>query len=143
MSIEFASGSNGAPDVVGAARTVVECAVSRWYWKQDASWIAHAGSIYRLTGIVSEGYGAEDRRIFGAVGQSFAALSTVQRAGIRESRLRVRQAHAGESLADLSRRTGNRWSLEETAIANGVPADAALSAGQSIKVAIQQPYQPR
>ncbi len=108
----------------------------------DATWIAHAGSIYRLTGIVSERYGAEDRRIFGAVGQSFAALGSERRAGIRESRLRIRQALAGESLAELSRRTGNRWSLEETAVANGVPADARLSAGQSIKVAIEQPYQP-
>ncbi len=108
----------------------------------DATWIAHAGSIYRLTGVVPEGYGAEDRRIFGAVGQSFSALGTEQRAGIRESRLRVRQAYAGESLDELSRRTGNLWSLQETAVANGVSVDAPLSAGQSIKVAIQQPYQP-
>jgi predicted Zn-dependent protease len=77
------------------------------------------------------------------VGQSFAALSAGQRAGILERRLRLHQARAGESLAALSRRTGNRWSLEETAVANGVPADAPLAEGHWIKVAIEQPYRSR
>ncbi|MBW2267186.1 MAG: M48 family metalloprotease [Deltaproteobacteria bacterium] len=109
----------------------------------DATWIAHGGSIYRLMGVVPEDYGAEDRRIFGAVGQSFAALGAGQRASIRERRLRLYQARAGESLEALSRRSGNRWSPAETAVANGVPADAPLSAGQWVKLAIEQPYRSR
>ena len=126
-----------------AVRSQLLVATRRGTVAVDVTWIAHGGSIYRLTGMVLEDYGAEDRRTFGAVAHSFTTLDAGQRAGIREWRLRLRQAGAGESLAVLSRRSGNRWSLEETAVANGVPADAPLSAGQWIKLALEQPYRPR
>jgi predicted Zn-dependent protease len=109
----------------------------------DATWISHAGSIFRLIGVAPKEYSAEHRRIFGEVGQSFDALSDRQRDSIRETRLRLRQARAGENLTQLSLRTGNRWSLEETAVINGVRAEAPLASGRWIKVAIQEPYRSR
>ena len=49
---------------------------------------------------------------------------------------------AGESLSELSRRTGNGWSVEQTAVVNGLAPDTLLSSGQQVKVAIAQPYRP-
>lgn len=108
----------------------------------DVTWIAHGGMIYRIMGVVPSGYGSEHRRIFGEVGQSFRSLGSGERSSIRELRLRVHQARAGESLSELSRRTGNGWSVEQTAVVNGLAPDTLLSSGQQVKVAIAQPYRP-
>ena len=51
-------------------------------------------------------------------------------------------ARRGESLASLSRRTGNVWSVEETAVANGLDVNAVLSSGDRVKVAVATPYRP-
>ena len=77
------------------------------------------------------------------VAASFAPLDAAQRASIREKRLRLRSARAGETLAAFCRRTGNAWSAEKTAIANGLPSGEPLRAGQPLKVAVEQPYRPR
>lgn len=108
----------------------------------DLTWIPHDGRIYLLSGVVPRGYGDVHRRIFGEVVASFAPLDAAQRASIREKRLRLRSARAGESLAAFGERVGNAWSPEETAVANGLPSGEPLRAGQSLKVAIEQPYRP-
>ena len=41
---------------------------------------------------------------------------------------------------ELSRRTGNDWNIQETAVVNGVFADARFEEGRLVKVAIAQPY---
>ena len=46
----------------------------------------------------------------------------------------------GESLSALSRRTDSAWSVEETAIANGIPAEGRLYGGQPVKIAVEVPY---
>jgi hypothetical protein len=40
-------------------------------------------------------------------------------------------------LADLVRRSGNRWKVPETAVANGIAEDARLQAGQLVKIALE------
>ena len=54
--------------------------------------------------------------------------------------LRVVPAVAGESLSELSKRSGNDYGIQETAVLNGLFADARLSEGQLVKIARSQPY---
>ena len=49
-------------------------------------------------------------------------------------------ASSGESLAALSRRTENAWSLEQTAVANALSLEDRLERGQPVKIAVEVPY---
>jgi hypothetical protein len=55
----------------------------------------------------------------------------------------VRPLHAGESLAGFVTRTDGIWTVEQTAVANGVTADARRPEGFAVKVPIRQRYTPR
>lgn len=103
------------------------------------TWIAHQGTIYRITGIA---VGVSDAKegIFNSVARSFRPLTPRERASIRETRLRIVPAQGGESVAQLTRRTGNAWDIQQTAVTNGVFADARFEAGQLVKIAVTQPY---
>jgi predicted Zn-dependent protease len=71
---------------------------------------------------------------------SFRPLSAKEKASIRETRLRVATARSGETLQRLSKRTGNVWSLEITAVVNGLDKSQTLKKGQLVKIAVSQPY---
>jgi len=47
-----------------------------------------------------------------------------------------------ESLAALGARTGNVWSLEQTAVSNGLESSARPPADGLVKIAVEVPYQP-
>ena len=70
-------------------------------------------------------------------------MTSADTAQLRETRLRLVAARAGEGPADVARRTGSIWSANEIAVANALAADARLAAGQMVKVAISEPYQGR
>jgi predicted Zn-dependent protease len=106
----------------------------------DLAWIALRGSIYQLTGAVEQGYTDAQRATFGAVIESFRALSSGERERVRELRLRVFEARAGETLASAARRAGDAWSPEQSAAANALAPDAPLAEGQLLKVARREPY---
>jgi predicted Zn-dependent protease len=109
----------------------------------DVSWIAHDGLIYQITGVCrSEDYDAYQTP-FIDVALSLRALRAEERAGISEQRLRIVEAHEGESLSALIARTQGRWSAEQTAAANALDAGAALRGGQRIKVPVAQRYAGR
>ncbi len=107
----------------------------------DLTWIAHPAATFRLTGVTARGSRANLQR-FLTTARSFRPLTRSERAAMTEQRLRVVTARRGESLAALSRRTGNRWSLEQTAVANGLDAGATLASGTPVKVAVEVPYRP-
>jgi len=48
---------------------------------------------------------------------------------------------AVESLRELSERTGNRWNVQQTAVANDVFADAPLRTAQRLKIAVSERYE--
>ncbi len=106
----------------------------------DLSWIAHGEHVYRIASVSPESEFARRRDSFREVATSFRPLRSEDRARIREDRLRVRAARGGESLASFVERTGGTWSPEETAIANGLEADARLGQAQLLKVPISQRY---
>lgn len=105
------------------------------------TWISRGGTIYRLTGAALGGSGRL-AGVFNNVARSFRPLTPRERNSIRETRLHIVKAREGETLAQLSRRTRNEWNLQETAVMNGVFANARLEAGTPMKVAISRPYQP-
>lgn len=101
----------------------------------DVTWIAHSKGTFRLTAMTSASAYGNWAPTFERVAGGFRAISAEERASARPLRLRVADARAGETLGDLDRRSGNRWKVPETAVANGIAEDARLQAGQLVKIA--------
>jgi predicted Zn-dependent protease len=105
------------------------------------TWVAHRGGVYRITGIAGPRAGSRYDAAFISVARSFRPLPPEARQSIREQRLRIAQARAGESLTQLSQRTGNVWNVQETAVMNGIFANTRLESGQLVKVALPERYE--
>jgi predicted Zn-dependent protease len=106
-------------------------------------WLAHGGTLYRLECLASSERFAEFLRGFERTAASFRPLEAGERASVRERRLEIVSATAGESLEALARRGGNVWRLERVALANGLEPGARLAAGQRVKIAVEKPYRAR
>jgi predicted Zn-dependent protease len=109
----------------------------------DFTWIAHGGVVYQVVGLAPLRRFAGVQPAFTATGSSFRPLTAAERAGIKEQRIRIVTARAGETLDALARRTGSVWSKEEVAVANGLAAGTSLAAGQLIKITSAEPYEPQ
>jgi len=110
--------------------------------KTQLTWLEREGSIYRFTAVAP---GAAFRRYTGTflnVPRSFRALEPHERAKIQEMRLRIAVARPGESLAELSERTANRWDIQQTAVMNDLFTDHVLDPGQLVKIAVSEDYLP-
>ena len=106
----------------------------------EITWIAYGDLVYRLTGAVDGGQLRRYQALFRRFVQSFRPLSDADRASIRELRLRTARALPGETLAQLSERTGNEWDLTFTSVANDLFTHEALDPGQLVKIAVKEPY---
>jgi predicted Zn-dependent protease len=106
----------------------------------DLTWLAQPKAMLRLTGMSAQSRYRANAAPLTAVARSAGRLTPAEREGIRERRLRMVEARAGENLGSLSTRTHNVWSLEETAVANGFSSEPRLEAGQLVKVAVEVPY---
>jgi predicted Zn-dependent protease len=109
----------------------------------DITWIAHGGVIFQVVGLAPRPRFASAQPAFTETVASFRPLTTVERAGVTEKRLRLVKARRGETIDALARRTRSAWSNEEIAVANGLSVGTALAEGQVIKVAVAEPYKPR
>ncbi len=107
----------------------------------DLFWAAHRAHIYRLSGVTATTRYREYAPLFERTAQSFRPLTGPERASVRKITLRVAVARPGETLDELSARSGNTWSVEETAVANSLEPDARLRAGQRLKIAVAEPYE--
>jgi predicted Zn-dependent protease len=106
----------------------------------DVTWIAHDGVIYLVVGLAPRQRFASVQPAFMATASSFRPLTAAERAGVRENRLRLVRARAGETIDALAARTHSAWSKEEIAVANGLAVGATLAEGQVIKMTIAEPY---
>ncbi len=100
------------------------------------TWIAHPKVMLRLTGAVAPERWSAALPHFEHAAASIRTLRAAERESIRAQRLAVATARAGESLDRLSRRVGNRWSVDETAVANDLEKTAPLKAGRPVKVVV-------
>jgi predicted Zn-dependent protease len=101
----------------------------------ELTWIAHRGFVYRIDGMVNEDKLEQHGAALTRTAQSFRPLSAAERAGIAARRLRVARARQGETLAALSRRTGNVWDVPRTSVMNAISETERLRAGDPIKIA--------
>lgn len=108
----------------------------------EITWVAHGELVYRLTGVVRGGTLKRHQPVFRRFVQSFRPLSEADRASIRELRLHTARAEPGETLFDLSARTGNEWDPTFTSVVNGIFSHEALAPGQRVKIAVLEPYLP-
>jgi len=83
-----------------------------------------------------------NQSVYGNVVRSFRPLTPQVRNSVRENRLHIATAQAGESLAAVSERTQNQWDLQTTAVYNGIFATDALEPGQLVKVAVSRLHTP-
>ena len=101
------------------------------------TWIAYQDQIYRLAGV----YHVKGKRFRDTIHQtvaSFHPLTKHERAKIKQQRLRIFSARAGEKLSDLLRRAKSPWDEKTCAIANGLATEVPLKKGQLIKVAVTE-----
>jgi predicted Zn-dependent protease len=99
-------------------------------------WIAYNEAIYRFVGIGPESY----RNILQETAFSFRPMTKKEKASITETRLRIVPARSGETLAALSKRTGNQWDASTTLLMNGLKENQRLKKGQLVKDAVRQHY---
>ena len=104
------------------------------------TWIAYRNHVFRVAGLSGIRDFETYRHTFARTASSFRPLRGDERDRITEARLRSRPMRADENLAALLARTGGVWSIEQTAIANGVIVDAKLPEGFAVKVPIRQRY---
>lgn len=109
----------------------------------EVTWIASGGLIFQVAGIAPSKSFAALQPAFEALATSFRPLTSAERASIRENRLRLVKARAGESAAALAARVQSAWSAEEIAVANGLKPGEPLREGHTVKVAIAEPYVSR
>jgi predicted Zn-dependent protease len=107
----------------------------------DLTWIAHRDATLRVTGLAAASRFRVYAESFRATARSVRPLGSAERAGLEVRRLRIMRARRGERLAALSRRSGNVWSVAETAIANALPQEAELGKGELVKIAVEVPYE--
>jgi predicted Zn-dependent protease len=71
---------------------------------------------------------------------SFRGLQPDELIGITVQRLRTVKAKNGETIEDFNARTGNKWSVELTSIANDLDQQERLAEGQLLKIVLEEPY---
>ena len=72
---------------------------------------------------------------------SLSNMTQEERESIMAYRVRIATAEAGESIADLSGRTGNLWNEPLTEAANGRSSGAALKGGELVKILRAERYE--
>lgn len=109
----------------------------------DFSWIAPPhGVVFRITSASAKDRFPRFEPTFEQVARSFRRASADELESVTKRQLWITRARGGESLESLSKRSGNVWSDEQTAIYNGLVATAPLQSDQLVKIAVDLPYRP-
>jgi predicted Zn-dependent protease len=106
----------------------------------EITWIAYDGNVYRLIAGAGAGAMRKFKGVYRRFAHSFRPLTPEDRDAITELRLRTVRALPGESLGELSARSGNEWNEIYTGVVNRLVLGEALEAGTRVKVAIREPY---
>ena len=105
----------------------------------EVTWLASGGRVYRIVGGVDKGSLDRYRGTFRSVVRSFRSILASERDEITDLRLALIPAREGETLRELSARTGNEWDLNSTGVVNSIQTSAKLTRGQLVKVAVRRP----
>jgi predicted Zn-dependent protease len=107
----------------------------------EITWVVFENRVYRLLGGMRGGQPGKYQGLFRKFAQSFRPITPEEASTIEELRVRTARALPGETLAQLSARTNNKWDLTFTSVANGVFAHEALEPNERIKIAVNEHYQ--
>jgi predicted Zn-dependent protease len=99
-------------------------------------WVPLNGVLYEFIGLAPDRL----RPTLRSAALTFRTLTDQERASIVATRIRVITAREGETLADVTERTGNVWDTAITALYNGMAENQRLAAGEPIKIAVREPY---
>lgn len=99
-------------------------------------WVKMQKLVYELIGVGADQY----RPALKQTALSLRPLTTEERNGITSLRLRLVEAKAGETLAELSQRTNNAWKPDYTAMMNNISPGRKLQGGELIKIARREKY---
>jgi predicted Zn-dependent protease len=109
----------------------------------DLTWIAHGGLIFQVTGLAPTKRFSTLEPIFVSSAESFRPLSSAERTGIREKRIRLVRAQAGETIETIGARSNSAWRKEEIAVANNLSVEDHLKEGRLLKIAVAELYEPK
>ena len=125
-------------------------------WRVDASAMGRGGPVraqltfipfrdatWRITGAAPAVVAKRHEAALLATARSFRRVTPEETSGIQVTRLQVEMARAGEGLAEVSKRSHNVWSINDTAVYNAVFADHRFAGGELVKVAVREAYVPR
>ncbi len=134
-----------APEILGlqAYRAVATMRVPEGVREVELTWLPYGGRIYRFRGVSPPDRFRNHQGIFRSVVRSFRPLRPEERGLVQRTQLSVAKARAGETLEELNARTGNVWSVQETAVSNSLSIDARLEEGQLVKIASRSIYEAR
>jgi len=106
------------------------------------TFVEHPRGILRLTATAPVTRRRDYQEAMRKATESLRKPSAGELARIRELRMRIVAARAGERLEDLARRAASRWSVEQLARANGIDASQPLAEGFPVKVVVIERYTP-
>lgn len=122
-----------------AYRAVAQARTQQGVTGLALTWVAHPKGTFRLTGMTPATAWRSHAGAFDRVAASLQPLTAAERRGLYGLRLRIVEARSGETLEALGQRTNNRWSVDETALANALPRNARLERGRLVKIAVAAP----
>ncbi|HEY6084302.1 MAG TPA: M48 family metalloprotease [Nitrospira sp.] len=111
--------------------------------RMDLTWIAQGELIYQIAGIAHAKRFNDVRPLFVSTVRSFRPLTASERAGVKEKRIRLVPARAGETIGALAARTNSAWTENEIAVANGLAVEKPLQESRLLKVAIAELYESK
>jgi len=109
----------------------------------ELTWIALGGRVYRVTGMAAPRRFDAVHPLLDATARSLRPVNARERAAIREERLRLVYARAGETVTALVARAHGTWTADRTAVANAREPSTVLSAGEVLKIPQSTPYTAR
>ena len=101
-------------------------------------WVESGNVVHQLLGVAPESL----RSTMRATVESLRPLTETERRGFQVRRVRVVEARAAETIAQLSRRAENSLDTSTTAIINGLDPSDLLADGQLVKIIRSEPYYP-
>jgi len=125
---------------VGAARGYLVRVLIKQNQLIERTSFAHGDGVFALQAMSLQAEWGSWSDAFVRTQQSFRRLNDDDRALITETHLALVRAKAGETLEQVSKRSGNAWSAAETALYNGLRGDERLAAGFLVKVGRERSY---
>jgi len=99
-------------------------------------WVNLRSSTFQVVAMGADRYREELRE----TALSLRDMTVDEKKSIVAYRIRIATAEAGETVEDLSLRTGNEFSGEFTSVINGLPAGVELDADAPVKILSREPY---